>query len=171
MVAWAVAVFEALGLVEGEVGAEELVDADAVAVEVAGGAQGELGAVAGEPDGVSGADLVDGGLLEHVERHVDEFHVSGFGDVRGVADAVALVERAVLHRHVAQCGQIVDVDRHVFLVEFHGRDAVFADLLALVLAGFRLVVLGFLAVLGFVVLLVVVAHACQEVEFRRGFAE
>ena len=169
MVAWTVAVFEAVRLVEVEIGAEQLVHAHAVAVEIAGRTQRELGAVAGEPDRVSGANLVDRGLFEHVERHVDEFHIPRFGHIGGVADAVTLVERTGRHRHVAQRHQIVDVHRHVLLVEFHRRDAGFADLSALVLAGFRLVGLVFAAFL--IVLLVIVAHAGQEVELLRRLAQ
>ena len=37
MVAWTVAVFEAVRLVEVEIGAEQLIDAHAVAIEIAGG--------------------------------------------------------------------------------------------------------------------------------------
>ena len=173
MVAWAVAVFEALRLVEGEVGAEQLVDAHGVAVEVPGAAQRELHAVAGEPDRVPCRDLVDGGLPEHVERHVHEFHVAGLGHVRGEADAVALVERTARHRHVAQRDQIVHVDRHVFAVELHRRDAEVADLLAFVLAALRGVI-GFLRVLRvalLIVLLRVVVHAGEEIETFRRLAE
>ena len=110
---------------------------------------------------MAGADLVDGGLLEHVERHVDEFHILRFGDIGGVADAVAFVKRTGFHRHVAQRHQIIDVHRHVFPVEFHRRDAGLTDLPALVLAGLWIVGLAFVGFL--VVFLVIVAHAGQEV--------
>ena len=129
---------------------------------------------------MTGADLIDGRLLEHVERHVHEFHIAGLGHVCGEPDAVAFAVRSARHRHIAQRDQIVHVDRHVFSVEFHRRDVIFADLPALVLAGFRLgalvprialrsvrrVGIPLVALITLVVLVVV--RAGEEVEpFRR----
>ena len=137
-----------MGLVAGEFGAEQLVDAHHGLVEETVLAQGELRAVAGEPDRVAGGELVKRGLLEHVQRHVDEFHIASLGHVRAEADAVALVERAVLERGVGQRHEIVDVHRHVLLVELKWGDADLANLRALVLAGFRLVGLVLIALAG-----------------------
>ena len=187
-----------MGLVAGEFGAEQLVDAHHGLVEETVLAQGELRAVAGEPDRVAGGELVKRGLLEHVQRHVDEFHIASLGHVRAEADAVALVERAVLERGVGQRHEIVDVHRHVLLVELKRGDADLANLRALVLAGFRLVGLvlialaglgvGFaLALAGFglavcvglglalaslaLLILIIILGAREEVELLRRFAE
>ena len=96
---------------------------------------------------MAGGELVEGGLLEHVQRHVDELHVAGLGHVRGEADAVAPVERAVLDRDIGQRHEVVDVHRHVLLVELQRGDADLADLRALVLAGLRLAGLVLVAII------------------------
>ena len=137
---------------------------------------------------MAGGELIEGGLLEHVQRHVDELHVAGLGHVRGEADAVAPVERAVLDRGIGQRHEVVDVHRHVLLVELQRGDADLADLRALVLAGLRLAglvlvaIIAALAVLGLVLVaglavafvglvVIVVLGAREEVELLRRLAQ
>ena len=108
--------------------------------------------------------LVDGGLAEHVERHVDEVHRSGLRHVAHERQLIAAVIRGRGERGVRQAHEIIQILAHVLRVELLRRDAVFDDLPARVDAGLR----AGLGRLG--VILALVLDAQQQIEARRWLA-